>query len=223
MWRCLVLLAAACGTPSGEVVFQPIQLDVDVVVSPAQVQIYTNNTDGTSGPGSEHDIFPLAETCVSDGDTLDVSPSCLTDFAILDNGLQIAHGTTDRGNKALAVDVSSLDAPVLHLVGCGGDAMIPLDVPPLTTPTISVSEDDTARTITATWGNATAVMLGFGDGLVEHRCQTQADPFVLQIPTGVPVDSTLYVDAQGLEGPTIAGTEIGEVRVWSGGFTSIAP
>ena len=195
---------------------------MDVVVAPGSVSIYTNGTDGTSGPGSERDVLPTVETCIEDGDVISATSSCLTDLTVFDGGVQVAHGTPSQPQKLLDVDLTNLTAPVLVLDGCGGEATIPLDVPPPAPQSLAVASD--TDSITAMWGGPNAVVLTFGGGVVAQRCRTQTSPYVLAVsPPGPPADGFLFVDAQALDGPTTVDTELGTVRVWSGATTTASP
>ncbi len=201
---------------------QPFVLDADVVVSPTEIVIYTNDTDGTSGAGSELDVLPPLETCVDDDDEVDGNTSCLSDFTVLDNGVQIALGTPDGPDKHLEVAVGSLNAPVLHLDGCGGEASIPLAVPPPAAPSLAVATD--SDSITAMWGGPIAVQLTFSGGTFAHRCRTQTSPYTYTVPPAYPPPSAYpLVSAQALDGPTTIDTELGTIRLWSGAITLATP
>jgi hypothetical protein len=218
MKRALWVLVA-CGTPSPTRLLldaPPRQIDMDVVVDSRSVTVYTNATDGTREQDIAADTFPADGACVGDGDAfLDPSGSCVEKLTMLDGRHELGSVDPRPDGKSVQVDVTTLHDPILELVGCGGRAVIPLGVAPLTVPTIAVTTDASTGTLTATWSGASSVSLLFGFTVGDVRCRTSTSPYVYT-STGPPITAYDVVGALALDGPTLVDTELGPARVWRG-------
>ena len=188
---------------------QPARLDLDIVVAPSYVQVYTNGTDGETGPNLDGDTFPAAGSCAGESDVGTLHPgSCIAELVITDGATQLLDVSPEPGQKSYGVDMTSATAPVLEIVGCGGDGRIPLGATPFVASALSVSAGSDG--VTATWSGPPAVELDFDNDFAGARCYVTTSPYTL-------AGTYEEVHALTLGGPVIVDTPFGEARVWRGG------
>jgi len=183
---------AACtnGTPAPDAA--PRQLHLDAVIADGSVTLYTNATDlaGTGCVGQE--TFPApgmtggADDIVTcqHGSAID---TCLTSVALALAGTE-AIGEIDPGRAiTMTGDVAAAGGGRLLIEGCGSSADITLPVAIVPHPTLSVTVDATAGTITSTWSSvpqAASALIVMNAGLWANSAHVTDSPYTFAVGAG---------------------------------------
>lgn len=226
--RALLLLVAACSSDYHRVwppiVDAPLQaLDLDVVVSPGHVALYTNYSDirgQCNGGGSrfpaigEYILYSDAPSCADIGRPYD----CITQVAVESAGTFVVADGDGLYGFSIAADVTTATEANLLVTGCGGLARIPIGSLSYPVPSGQATYNQAAGSVDVTWSADIApasslVTITDGDWWAAgHVTGTHDVVDVSRMPLApfAAVIVTTYSDMQPVD------TDFGTVRVWPG-------
>jgi hypothetical protein len=208
----------------------PVQpLDVDVVVLPDRIAIYTNASDATADDcrSTPWGSFPAIGGTVQLGDVACRTTTCLTRLAIEgDDGFAVdalvvpADGVVNVEPYTARLPAPWPAHPRIVLSGCGvSNAAIPIDLDPaaLPTPTLDVTRNSDTN-VTLTWAStppAPTAMFEVRAGLATTRVHVSTSPYVYASPSDNFTVTDLW--ATVLFAPTTMNDPIGVFRIWPAG------
>ena len=205
----------------------PVQLDLDVVVTPQFVFLYPNGSDlafpDCTG-GSQ--MFPQPGSAAFYDDVWNCTPgdtSCLTSVAVQVGGTTYAGDITI--GKAIGMQASVIGAAdaTLEIAGCGAATSIPIGNAAAPVPTATAAVDTNAKTITVTWSAvpaAASALLTFDASTWGNAQHVTTSPYVFATMM-FPIAGYSGVSVTSFAAPNVVATAFGDVRVWTGDVTSV--